>query len=169
MTAPSIVIRRIGGDEAVQLRDLRLRALADAPQAFGSTLAEARRQPDAFWQERARQSSDGSGQCLFVAAEADRWVGLAGGVASAERAQTVEIVSMWVDPAVRRRGIASRLVEVVASWSRAQGATRLELWVTSSNTPALGLYAALGFMQTGRSQPLPSHPWMQEIEMARGL
>jgi hypothetical protein len=35
----SATVRRLGAGEAELLRDLRLRALGDAPMAFGSTLA----------------------------------------------------------------------------------------------------------------------------------
>jgi ribosomal protein S18 acetylase RimI-like enzyme len=38
---PNVEIRRIGKDEWQELRELRLRALIDAPDAFGSTRLRA--------------------------------------------------------------------------------------------------------------------------------
>jgi len=46
-------IRRIRADEGLRLKALRLRALADSPMAFGSTLAREQAYPDALWHERA--------------------------------------------------------------------------------------------------------------------
>src|SRR5262245_23901545 len=48
-----VEIRRIRADEGLRLRALRLRALADAPQAFGSTLAREHAFVDSTWHERA--------------------------------------------------------------------------------------------------------------------
>ena len=44
-------IRRVRADEWEALRDLRLRALADSPHAFATTLAEAERRSEAEWRE----------------------------------------------------------------------------------------------------------------------
>src|SRR5262245_22889432 len=43
-----ITVRRIQAEEWEWLRAIRLRALADAPMAFGSTLADEQAQPDEF-------------------------------------------------------------------------------------------------------------------------
>ena len=162
-----VTIRRIRPDEAPQLRDLRLRALADAPEAFGSTLAEMLAQPASFWERRVERASHGSEQSLFVAVAADECVGLAGGVIEPERPLTVEVISMWVDPAVRRRGVARRLLQAVVDWGCEQGAAQSVLWVTQTNTAAQALYRAMAFEPTGRTQPLPSHPWLSEMEMSK--
>ena len=42
-------IQRLSIDEALRLRHIRLRALADAPDAFGSTYAEASAHPLEIW------------------------------------------------------------------------------------------------------------------------
>lgn len=47
--------------------------------------------------------------------------------------------------AARRRGLATALLEYVISEAQASGAVRATLEVRASNTPALGLYARLGF------------------------
>ena len=47
------LVRRLRPDEWRDLRALRLRALEDAPDAFGATLAEEAAEPDLTWQERA--------------------------------------------------------------------------------------------------------------------
>lgn len=39
----SVEVRRLGGEEWTVLREVRLRALADAPGVFGASLGEARR------------------------------------------------------------------------------------------------------------------------------
>ena len=64
------LVRRLRPDEWRELRALRLRALADAPEAFGATLAEAEADPDAAWQLRA-----GSDDRVVVVAERRRPAG----------------------------------------------------------------------------------------------
>jgi hypothetical protein len=78
---PSVEIRRIRADEGLRLREVRLRALADAPTAFGSSLAREQAFAESTWHERAADGAAGSDRVTFVAEEAGRLVGLATGVA----------------------------------------------------------------------------------------
>jgi ribosomal protein S18 acetylase RimI-like enzyme len=60
-------VRRIGAGEGAALREVRLRALADAPLAFGSTHGREAAYPDAHWAGWAAESGgDAAGQALFV-------------------------------------------------------------------------------------------------------
>jgi GNAT superfamily N-acetyltransferase len=154
-------IRRIRADEGLALRGIRLRALADAPDAFGSTLAGALGYPEQEWHDRAERCATGD-QVMFFAEEAGRLIGMARGSFEPEMPVTVELTSMWVEPEARGRGVARSLVEAIADWARSQGATRLQLWVTESNTPATALYRRFGFAPTGERQPLPSNPALAE-------
>jgi [ribosomal protein S18]-alanine N-acetyltransferase len=61
----------------------------------------------------------------------------------------LHINSLAVDPDLRRRGLASRLLRAVASDAVAAGATKATLEVRRSNTPAIGLYEHLGFAVEG--------------------
>ena len=80
-----------------------------------------------------------------------------------------QIVSMWVRPAFRGRGVGEALIEATASWAKSRSFPALFLWVTESNAPARRLYARCGFTPTGERQPLPSDPSLPEIQLSRPL
>ena len=162
-----VTIRRVRADEAMALKALRLAALADAPTAFGSTHAEEARCPDEFWRGRAARGAAGEASVLFVAHRGPELVGLAGGYRPEPFDGSIELVSMWVHPAVRRYGVAGRLVDAVVDWAATLGAGAVDLWVTESNRAATRLYERCGFGLTGRRQPLPSDPSLDEVQMRR--
>lgn len=162
-------IRRIRSHEGLRLRDIRLRALADAPTAFGSTLAEEQARPAGEWDRLAREDAVSGTRVRFVAEENGRWYGMAGGFVLTKEPEAAQLVSMWVDPAQRRTGLGTALVEVVVQWARGCGARRIQLWVTDTNTGAKSLYRKSGFRDTDRVKPLPSAPELQEVLMVRAL
>jgi GNAT superfamily N-acetyltransferase len=161
-------VRRITPADALLLRDVRLRALATDPLAFGSTYAlEAPRSPSA-WETWAREHASGADKATFLAlreATADA-VGLARGERMEEPGQ-FGLFSMWVDGAERRRGTGRELVEAVAAWVLASGGTRLRLWVTQPG--ARLFYERCGFVDDGRREPLAHSPGITEIGMTREL
>lgn len=55
------------------------------------------------------------------------------------------ISNVVVDPRHRRKGVAGRLLHVLASWAAENGAEGLYLQVLAGNAPALELYDKLGF------------------------
>jgi GNAT superfamily N-acetyltransferase len=143
-----------------EYREIRLMALAEAPFAFGSTLAEERqlRAPD--WRARLARRAQ------FVVRSGRRVVGTAGGVVD----DGAELVSMWVHPTVRGHGVGDLLVQAVVDWARLQGHTQIRLWVSTGNEPAERLYARHGFVRTGASQPVtPADPTRLEFGMARAI
>jgi GNAT superfamily N-acetyltransferase len=150
-------IRSTTGDDWELVRDVRLRALAEAPLAFGSTLASERDRTEDEWRRWAGRGRSGDG-VMFVADGGDRFVGLASGYHEEEHPDAVHLVSMWVDPAHRSSGLGRRLVEAVVAWARDEGARVVNLWVTDGNEPAIALYRSCGFHPTGDMQPLPSNP-----------
>jgi GNAT superfamily N-acetyltransferase len=164
-------IRRIHADEGPTLRTLRLRALAEAPMAFGSTLAHERAFPDDVWRERAIGASLGCNRATFIAERDNQWIGLVTGLAHQDDPDNPGriLVSMFVDRAARRTGVGVALVEAVLGWARACGAARLTLWVTSGNDPAVALYQRCGFRPTGATRPLPHTPTLAECEMIQDL
>jgi GNAT superfamily N-acetyltransferase len=164
-------IRRIRADEGPLLRVLRLRALADAPMAYGSSLAHEQAYPAELWRERAVGASGGCDRATFIAEREGHWVGLATGLARFEDRQSPGplLVGMFVDSTVRRLGVGVALVEAVSGWARACRASRLTLWVTLGNDPAVALYHRCGFGLTGVTRPLAHTPTLTECEMIRNL
>ena len=163
-------IRKIRADEGPTLRALRLRALADAPTAFGSTLAREQAFTDDIWSERAQRGASGVDNVTFVAEHDGRWLGIVTGLArdpDVPDDPRPEIVGMFVAPEARGRGVGAALVDAVVGWARARRATGLTLWVTATNTPALALYERCGFRPTGERKPLDHSPAVEEIRMAR--
>jgi GNAT superfamily N-acetyltransferase len=163
-------IRRIRADEGARLRAFRLRALAEAPTAFGSTLARETAFTDTTWRERAERGASGVDSITFVAEHEGRWVGLASGLAfdpDVPDDPRPELVSMFVAPEARGRALGEALVDAVADWAAARRATGLCLWVTATNAAAIGLYAKCGFRPTGEEKPLAHSSALSLIRMAR--
>jgi GNAT superfamily N-acetyltransferase len=145
-------IRRIGPGDGARLKALRLRALTEAPEAFGESVAEADARDEAEYAARARAASGGERRAWFLAErDADPSPAAPGssaaGLAMGRRRPPDEcmIFSVWVEEAARGQGVGRALVEAVGDWSRSWGARRLVLWVFRSNRGAIDFYQRLGF------------------------
>jgi len=125
-------------------RDLRLRALAEAPYAFGSTLVAWENAPEERWRERL----DLPDALNVIAKIDDEAVGMATG---ASFDGTLELISMWVAPEARGRGVGDALVAMISRWARERGATELRLAVVAHNANAVRLYLRHGFVDVGPS------------------
>jgi len=165
-------IRRIRPSEGPSLRAFRLRALADAPMAFGSSLAREEAFTDDVWRERAERGASGADNVTFVAERDGRWLGIATGLGrdpDVPDDPRPELVAMFVCPEARGCGVARALVDAVVGWARERKGDGLTLWVTAANTTAVALYARCGFRRTGESKPLDHSPAVETIRMVRDL
>jgi ribosomal protein S18 acetylase RimI-like enzyme len=150
----TISVRRALSDDWQTLRDIRLAALQESPSAFGSTYARESAWPEAKWRDWTAESEKATDQILFLAFDGDQCVGIAGGYDN--EGKTARVIAMWVSPAARGRGIGELLVNAVVDWARSIGREVVDLHVTVGNTAAERLYRRLGFIPTGRGEPLPS-------------
>ncbi|WP_431782112.1 GNAT family N-acetyltransferase [Streptomyces chumphonensis] len=148
----TVRIQALTPDEWPLWRELRLRALEEAPYAFGSTLAEWTGDGDREARWRARLNVPGSRSFLAVFDRLDgldgQYVGMAGGLPGATD-NVVELVSCWVAPEARGRGVGDALLLAVEDFARASGAATLELAVYQDNAPAIALYGRNGLVDTG--------------------
>ena len=162
----SIVVRRIQPEDILALKTIRLAALADRPDAFGSTLEREEAFTPEIWASRTLQSSLGDHAVTYLAWLDDDAVGIVGGL---RNGAVVELMSMWTSPDLRRRGLGRRLVEATVEWAADAEAERVELWVMRGNDAAQRLYESLGFVVTVGHHSLPSDPCKDEIRMTRRL
>ena len=159
-----IEVRRIRPDEWAELKDVRCRALADAPGAFLTTLAEAEALPDEQWQAVTPERATSDVNAAFVAVAADAaFVGLVGGFEIAADPGSVQLVQMWTAPEARRRGVGRRLVDAVIDWA---GDRPVRLSVIRGNDGAQALYESMGFVLDDRP-PYEGDPCVDEIHMVR--
>ena len=164
----SITIERITQSNLSAFKEIRLRALQDTPQAFGSTFARESQFTETEWLERAKRW-DGETGIGFLAIDNGHECGIAGGLIDADDRTRVVLVSMWTAPTHRRSGIGRALVDHVLGWARGREARTLRLMVTSGNEPAIRFYEKLGFARTGRTEPYPNDPGLIEYEMSRPI
>jgi GNAT superfamily N-acetyltransferase len=141
-----VEVTRIKADEWPVLRELRLRSLLDAPEAFGQRYENAESEPESEWRSAARASAAGDRRAWFLA-RADDPAATEIGLVQARRRPPSDclVFSMWVAPEARRGGVGKELIESVATWARGWGGTRIVLWVFGANEGALRFYERLGF------------------------
>ncbi|MBM2614677.1 GNAT family N-acetyltransferase [Actinoplanes sp. LDG1-06] len=161
-----IEIRVLTEDDWALWRVLRLQALTEAAYAFGSQLADWQGEGDREERWRARLALPGSYN--LVASVDGRAVGMVSGVRTDE-VRAVELISMYVAPEGRGRGVGDLLVRRVAEWADEAGAAELRLSVTEGNTKARELYERNGFHETGELGDLMPDGLRREQVMARRL
>jgi ribosomal protein S18 acetylase RimI-like enzyme len=161
-----IAIEQITAKNVLTFKAVRLRALQDAPHAFGATYAKESQLTDAEWLERT-QRWNGERGVGFLAMDDGPACGIAGSFLDQKDVTRAQLISMWTAPTYRQRGVGRLLVNAVLDWAKLRKALALHLMVTSNNQPAIRFYERLGFARTGRTEPYPNDPAVIEYEMAR--
>jgi ribosomal protein S18 acetylase RimI-like enzyme len=151
-----------------EYKTVRLRALQDTPLAFGSTYARESQLTDEEWEARAARLTNGRdigflGQCD------GKYAGLALCFTDEEDPRKGQLISMWVAPEARRKGVGRQLIDAIAVWAEERGISTLQLMVTSVNESATRFYEQLGFAKTGRTEPYPNDPALIEYEMTKSI
>lgn len=136
-----VEIVRIGPDQWRVFRNLRLRALREAPAAFGSRYDDWARAPESRWRDRLAAVPFN-----VVARRDGDDVGMASGTIGDDAG--TELISMWVDPVARGSGAAAALIGAVVEWAGEAGRTTY-LMVRSDNARAIAAYARAGFVDLG--------------------
>ena len=141
------------------LRALRIEALTDAPETFGSTLERELARTPSDWQRWFSPSA------VFFLEVDDIPRGLACGVPDKIDATLGHLMAMWVHPDFRRTGGADDLVGAVKQWAAESGRREVRLQVIEGNARARRCYERAGFQLTGKSGIL-EHNGAVEVEMA---
>jgi len=145
-------IDRLEPDAWERVRAVRLRALTDAPDAFGSTISGERERPEHSWRGRLEYPSS----IALVAAQDGEDVGLAFGAPYDGKPGFAGLFGMWVAPEARGSGVSRRLVRCVIDWAISQDYANLLLEVADDNKRAVAFYARMGFEPTGATGSLPA-------------
>lgn len=138
-------------DEWEAHRDIRLRALASDPDAFGETLAHALTDDDEAWQRRVVRPD---GMAFVAVADDGGFVGMANGGPAPAHPEFAAVYGMWVAPEARGQGVGGALLDAVEGWAREAGYDRIGLGVTTTNDAAIHLYERAGYEELGQEMPL---------------
>ena len=158
-----IRIRSLAAHEGLILKQLRLAALKESPDAFSPTLDAVDRQDDDYWRQSAQRTAEAPRFNIFIAEREGRFVGLVSGNADAK--QTGHIGMMWADPDVRGQGIGKKLLGHVMDYLKDLSCRSIELTVTETNQTAINLYENVGFAFTGNDVPLRAGSNLQNRQM----
>jgi ribosomal protein S18 acetylase RimI-like enzyme len=151
---PHVEVRTIRADEWPRWRTIRLRMLREEAAFFGTRWEDASREPDERWRAWVEEAAEGTTRVIFVAELGGRWAGVVGAFPRVDPRET-QLISMWVDPELRGRGIAEQLIRAVAAWARERGSADVFLFAQETNVRAQRLYERVGFRPTGARERVP--------------
>jgi RimJ/RimL family protein N-acetyltransferase len=143
-------IRKLTADDCDAYRGCRLDALRDSPHSFASSYEEEVQMSNETIRDRF--AAHPSESAVFGAFDGTRIVGLTGIFREErlKRKHKMYIVSVFVQPEYRGKGIGSRLIKTAIAHARSvAGVERIDLGVESGNTQAKALYTSLGFQSWG--------------------
>jgi ribosomal protein S18 acetylase RimI-like enzyme len=149
------------------LKEIRLRALRDSPDAFCVTHDEAAGYDDEVWIERSSAEPGEGSSASFLAIDRDEVVGMSAGILCDQH--RMDVVSLFVTPSHRGTGLAQELMKMVEAWGRTRGAYEAVLDVEADNQRAGSFYTSLGYLPTGRRETYPGRVWLHRVELARPL
>jgi predicted GNAT family acetyltransferase len=137
--ARMVELRMIGPDDWPDWRDIRLRALADSPAAFGSNLARERAFSESDWRGR----TDGS----VLVYDDGAPVAMGAGWAD-DREGYLMVVAMWTEPSRRGEGLGGMVLDAVVALAQSRG-LQAHLFLMHENPEAGRLYERHGFVRSG--------------------
>lgn len=134
--------------------DLRLRALRDHPEAFGQPYEEAVAVPLDEAYDILRQRMSTAGSATFVAIDGNGALIVLIAFFRETRPKNAHrgnIVSVYVAPEARGRGVSRRLFDAALSHARSlDGLVQVHLTVVRTNLVAARSYERAGFVRYGR-------------------
>lgn len=139
----TVTLFTVSPDDWSMWRSVRLAALAETPEAFGSRLEDWIDADEDRWRERL--SIPGAIDLVAVDPGTGGPIGMVTGTPAARHDEDARLISMWVDPAARGRGVATSLIRAVVDWAATSGARRLTLSVRVENHSARRTYEQNGF------------------------
>jgi ribosomal protein S18 acetylase RimI-like enzyme len=139
-----VKVRQLTPEDLPTLKAIRLRALQDSPEAYGSTYEGTVTRTDDEWRAWFDTATP-----FLAEGPAGEPLGLAATYRDAEEPAVAHLISMWVAPEARGAGIGDALVQQVVTFAVAHGAAAVRLDVVEGNASAIKLYERNGFTLTG--------------------
>jgi ribosomal protein S18 acetylase RimI-like enzyme len=153
-------------------RALRLRALKEDPQAFGSSYANNVNSPPEEWKRRLKKAQEGnSGSYLLFARAQDKLVGMIGAFMEKDATDTATIIAMYVPKEERGKGISKKLMHtLLVELAQKPHLKTAKLMVNKNQLPAFNLYKNFGFEEVGKEHfKMGDGNYAEELVMEKSL
>ena len=157
-------VKSLVSDEWLTLRDIRLAALQDSPEAFLATYEQQKAYAEDQWRDEFNRGT------WYIGLVEGRLASLLGVTREDDTpAHECYLECMWVEPGCRSRGVAFDMLTVVLDRLRTGGVQTVFLWVLNGNDVAMRLYKRAGFISTNHRQPLAARPGRTEERLRLNL
>jgi GNAT superfamily N-acetyltransferase len=163
-----MLMRALSAADVSLFRDLRLRALACDPDAYGGTYAAESARSEAEWSEGLRKGTSGT-HAIFVALDSARAIGMCGAFMTDDDAAVGMIWGMFVEPSFRGSSVARELLCAAEHFLRQCGAARVIGRVADGNSRAIAFYRRCGYALGPACGPLRSGSPMLVYPIERTL
>ena len=161
-----IALRQLTREDWHVLRDLRLRALRDAPEAFAQSLAATEALTEMEWRQQAITLTEAN-YCIALLAFHEQPIGIIEMSVDHLWQNAGYLGGMWVAPEARRTGVGSRLLEKGLEILQQWGLAHVRFCVARHQLHAISLYRRFGFRETGVQKPLPSNTKLRSSKWRR--
>ncbi len=144
-------VRLLGPSDATVVRALRLRALAEEPDAFVTSVDEEAASPPPVTEERLRAVEGAAVDAVLGAFEGDTLVGMLSLLRETRRKarHRANVRGVFVAKEARGRGHGRALLDLAVGRARAGGVEQIHLTVSTTGHAARSLYAKAGFVSAG--------------------
>jgi ribosomal protein S18 acetylase RimI-like enzyme len=155
-------IELLAPDEWHRLRDIRLSALSESPDAFLARYEDEEAYGESRWRaEFAR----GHWYIGLIEGNPVSLLGITHEPGAPAQERFLEY--LWVSPERRRSGVARSMLSFIIEDLRTSGVTTVFLWVLDGNEIAVDFYNKVGFSRSNHRQPLPEDPEKRSEELMR--
>jgi len=142
-----MIIRRLNASDAKAYQEIRLKALKNHPEAYGSSFEEESAFSIEVFEQRLSNPENLTWGAFF-----DEHLSGVVTLMTSTRKKTMHnasIVAMYVDDIYRHQGVGSFLLKQAITQAKSKSILNLYLTVTTTNQAAKKLYTSHGFITYG--------------------
>lgn len=139
----------------MEYKNIRLEALREDPQAFGTSVSDAEQRPDFYWIDRIEDARKEQTDSMLFAEHEGTIIGMLGAYfhKTPETQHSAHIWGVYVNSKFRGKGIGKRLMQaMIDKLTSLPDIQTVRLLVNKEQLPAVSLYKHLGFTIVGTEE-----------------
>lgn len=165
-----MTVKRVTSSDWQEYKKIRLEALKNEPQAFGSSYNKENERTESEWQNKLAKSEDLNGISFFYAILKEG-VFVAIGGAYQDNNKQWNIIAIYTKKEVRGQGLGQEIFKSIINELKARKIKKAYLCVNTLQIAAQALYKKNGFVikQIIKDQLLGDGRYYDEVEMSIDL